>query len=121
MWASPSQAAKDIEVEIERLLGHLGGNEHGTAPLFARLLAEAAENLPLARKVLIFDEVHAHDAYLRQLVCGLLRFHAAGMRARTCPDHAVPGPGTASAVEPRGPTATPSPADRTAARRRQQG
>jgi CRISPR-associated endonuclease/helicase Cas3 len=33
--------------------------------------------LGLARKVLIFDEVHAHDAYLRQLVCGLLGFHAA--------------------------------------------
>jgi CRISPR-associated endonuclease/helicase Cas3 len=33
--------------------------------------------LGLARKVLVLDEVHAHEAYLRQLVCGLLRFHAA--------------------------------------------
>jgi len=31
----------------------------------------------LARKVLIVDEIHAHEAYLRELVCGLLRFHAA--------------------------------------------
>ena len=31
----------------------------------------------LARKVLILDEVHAHDAYLRKLVCGLLKFQAA--------------------------------------------
>ena len=31
----------------------------------------------LARKVLIVDEVHAHEAYLRELICGLLRFHAA--------------------------------------------
>lgn len=31
----------------------------------------------LARKVLVLDEVHAHDSYLGGLVAGLLRFHAA--------------------------------------------
>jgi len=31
----------------------------------------------LSHKVLVIDEVHAHEAYLRRLICGLLRFHAA--------------------------------------------
>src|SRR5206468_9255049 len=60
------------------LLAHVGVGTIDQA-LLAVLAArhQSMRLFGLCRKVLIVDEVHACDAYVHQLLCTLLRFHAA--------------------------------------------
>jgi CRISPR-associated endonuclease/helicase Cas3 len=76
--AGPSCAAWIADDRRKAFLAEIGAGTVDQALLAALPIRHAALRLlGLSRRVLIVDEVHAYDPYMRAELCGLLRFQAA--------------------------------------------